>query len=267
MRQLRLRSQPKTEGHDPRRSRAAAVLVGLSLLGPSGSDAADMLPARVRRIVLHTLGGPSYERPEKGFVFYDPLRTQQQIWRRRNFGTQWILWTDGTLWPRHPAAGEPAFWTLPVGAPADAAWRQRLARQAAPPYAHVRGANEDSVGIEVAHSGRSGDPFPPAQVRALAWLLETLTDMSGGRLRPGSIVGHKDLDPRPAYIRERCSRPGCAFYADADGRPYHRRVDPPEGLFAALQTEGIEVPRPPAADSNLLRAEAMTTRAHARTAP
>lgn len=246
---------------------AAAALLGFCLLGPPAFADSDALPARVRRIVIHTLGGPSYEQPEKGFVFYDPLRTRQRIWRQRNFGTQWILWTDGTLWPRHPAAGEPASWTLPVGAPADATWRQRLARQAAPRYAHVRGANDDSVGIEVAHSGRSGDPFPPAQVRALAWLLLTLTDMSGGRLRPDSIVGHKDLDRRPAYIRERCSRPGCAFFADGDGRPYNRRVDPPEGLFVALRTEGIDVPRPPAADSDLLRAEAMTTRAHARTAP
>ena len=32
---------------------------------------------------------------------------------------------------------------------------------------------------------------------------------------------------------------GCRFYVDDDGRPYRRRVDPPEGLFEALAGLGI----------------------------
>ena len=240
-------------------SAAAWIVVAFGVAG-----GAEELPTRVRRIVLHTPGGPSYERPERGFVFYAPERTQA-LWRRK-FGTHWILWTDGSLWPRHPARGEPLAWTLPVDAPADHTWRARLARQAAKVYFHVYGNNQDSVGIEVAHSERSDDPFPKEQVRALAWLLRTLLDISGGRLGPESIVGHKDLDRRPAYVRERCSRPGCAFFADADGQPFHRRVDPPEGVFTVLQAEGLTIPRPAGTDASLRRAESMTVRPRPRAA-
>ena len=139
--------------------------------------------------------------------------------------------------------------------PADAAWRRRLAAEAEPVYGHLHNGNSHTVGIEVSHSGRSGDPFPPAQVRALAWLLRTLLAMSDGRLTTASIRGHKDLDRRPAYTRETCATPGCPVYVDAAGRPFRRRVDPPEGLFEALRREGLVIPRPPDGDAELVRAE------------
>ena len=231
------------------------LLLAAELLAAPAASRPATLPPRIRRIVLHVPGSPTYDRPEHAFLFYTPSQTHA-LWRLRRFGTQWILWTDGSLWPRHPDQGEPPGQRLPVDAPADAAWRQRLAGQAAPVYWHVYGANEDSVGIEVAHSGRAEDPFPPVQVKALAWLLGTLLDMSEGRLGPASIVGHKDLDRRPAYVWARCGRPGCPVYVDADGDPYRRRVDPPESLFEALAVQGLGIPRPAAdGDKDLHRAE------------
>ncbi len=221
----------------------------------AAAPAEPQLPARVRRIVLHVPGGPSYERADRRWVFFDPQHTQA-LWRSR-FGTHWILWTDGSLWPRHPERGEPSSWLPPVDRPADAAARARIAREASPLYAHVHGANADTVGIEISHSGRSRDPFPQAQVRSLAWLLRTMIDMSDGRLTPAAIVGHKDLDERPAYVNERCAHPGCEVFVGADGAPLHRRVDPPESLFAALAAEGLVVPRPEGADAELLRVEAL----------
>src|SRR5262249_33901360 len=138
------------------------------------------------------------------------------------------------------------------------AWRARLAREAAPVYGHLYAGNSHSLGIEVAHSGRAEDPFPAPQVRAVAWLVESLLEMSGGRLGPEAVVGHKDRDSRPAYLSERCARPGCPFYVDAAGRPYRRRVDPPEELFAALARAGLRIPRPAgASDAELLRAEGL----------
>jgi hypothetical protein len=238
----------------------AAALLPLVLVAPPPAEAS--LPARIRRIVLHVPGGPSYERPERRWVFFTPARTQA-LWKPR-FGTHWIVWTDGSLWPRHSALGEPASIVPPIERPADSAWRARIARSAAPRYAHVRDGNGNTVGIEVSHSGRSHEPFPPEQIRSLAWLLRTLLDMSEGRLTPASIVGHKDLDPRPAYVHERCAHPGCPFFVGDDGAPLLRRVDPPESLFVALAAEGLVVPRPPGADAELLRAEALPAGARPR---
>ena len=218
---------------------------------PAAESAA--LPARVRRIVLHTLGGPFYRDPDRRWVFYSPAETFA-LWRRPGFGAHWIVWTDGSLWPRHPARGEPASFTLPVNGPADPAWRARLAREAAPVYAHVSAANADTVGIELAHSGRSDEAFPEAQLRSVAWLVRTLVEMSGGRLTDADVVGHKDLDDRPAYVDESC-RARCAFYVDDADRPFRRRVDPPESLFADLAREGLAIPRPKDGDADLRRAE------------
>lgn len=240
---------------------AAAVLVaaplaeGAVVTRATSEDA--MLPRRVTRIVLHTLGGPFYRDPARRWRFRTPEGTLA-LWRKPRFGAHWIVWTDGSLWPRHPRAGEPASVRPPVEGLAGPAWRARLAGEAAPVYAHASGANADSVGIEVAHSGRSGDPFPGAQVRSLAWLVGTLLEMSGGRLAADDVVGHKDLDERPAYVSEGCERLGCLFYADDEGRPYRRRVDPPEELFTALRRAGLLIPRPGAeGDGELRRAEAV----------
>lgn len=231
------------------------VLMAL-VLGRAAQGAPEpALPARIRRIVLHCPGGASYERPDRRWVFLAPRETQA-LWSR-GFGTHWILWTDGSLWPRHPRRGEPPSVFPPVDRPADEAWRRRIAAEAAPVYAHVYGDNADSVGIEVSHSGRSADPFAPAQVRTLAWLLRTMIEMSQGRLTPASIAGHKDLDARPAYVSARCAHPGCPVFVDGEGRPYRRRVDPPEALFRALEAEGLRVPRPPSGDAELLRVEAL----------
>jgi hypothetical protein len=214
-----------------------------------------VLPPRVQRVVLHTLGGPFYRDPAWRFRFLSPPETFAR-WKAR-FGAHWIVGTDGAVWPRHPRSGEPPSVAPPVASPPDAAWRERLAREAAPVYSHVQGANEDSVGIEIAHSGHSNDPFPEDQLRTVAWLVRALLALSHERLNVASVVGHKDLDPRPAYEPDSC-RSGCPFYADDAGRPYRRRVDPPEGLFTALARQGLVIPREGReGDRELIRAEAV----------
>jgi len=234
---------------------ALAALVAAAP-GPAASHPAPTpLPARIQQIVVHVPGGPSFRDPDRRFRFFTPEKTQA-LWKPQ-FGAHWIVWTDGSLWPRHHAPGEPASRRPPVDRPADDEWRRRLAVEAAPVYGHLHNGNSHTVGIEVSHSGKSGDPFPEAQVKTLAWLLRTLLDMSGGRLTAASIRGHKDLDRRPAYVNETCARPGCPVYVDAAGRPFRRRVDPPEGLFEALRREGLDVPRPPGGDVELLRTESI----------
>jgi hypothetical protein len=213
------------------------------------------LPPRVRQIILHVLGHPSYSSPERRFVFYSPPHTQA-LWKRR-FGAHWIVWTDGSIWPRHVLPSEPASFTPDPARPADAALRRRLAAEAVPVYAHVHRGNTHSLGIEVAHSGRGHDPFPERQAESVAFLVRTLLEMSGGRLGPSAVVGHKDVDRRPAYVRTRCQRPGCPVYVDPSGQPYRRRVDPPEALFQALTRAGLTVARPEGGDADLSRAEAL----------
>ena len=234
-----------------------SALVLASLAGGVGRPVeAAVLPRRVQQIVIHVPGGPSYRDPGRRFRFFTPAQTQA-LWKPR-FGAHWIVWTDGSLWPRHHAAGEPASRQPPVDGPADEEWNRRLAAEAEPVYGHLHNGNSYTVGIEVSHTGRSGDPFPAAQVRTLAWLLRTLLAMSDGRLSAASIHGHKDLDRRPAYTLEGCARPGCPVFVDADGRAFRRRVDPPEDLFAALRREGLDIPRPPGGDAELVRAEAIS---------
>jgi hypothetical protein len=224
----------------------------LARAAPGGDGA---LPRRVERIVLHVLGGPSYHASERRFVFYEPARTQQ-LWKA-SFGAHWIVWTDGTLWPRHVPAGTSPFWAPDVTRPADAEARARLAREARPVYSHLYRGNSASIGIEVAHSGRRDQEFPPPQARSAAWLVRTLLEMSDGRLSARSVFGHKDLDQRPAYVHRRCERPGCAVFVDDAGRPYRRRVDPPETLFETLAREGLAIPRPRDADAELIRVEGL----------
>ena len=131
---------------------ASAAVAALCAASPAVEPPA-RLPARVRRLVVHALGGPSYSDPRRRFVFFTPPQTQA-LWRS-SFGAHWIVWTDGSLWPRHGASWRPA-----VDDPATLADRRRLAREAAPVYSHVRGANTATLGIELAHSGRSGDALP-----------------------------------------------------------------------------------------------------------
>lgn len=233
----------------------ALVLSCLPVRALAADDA--VLPARVGRIVLHALGGPSYHESERRFVFYEPARTQR-MWKA-SFGAHWIVWTDGTLWPRHVPPGTSPYWTPDVGRTAVAAERARLAREARPVYSHLYRGNSSSVGIEIAHSGRRDQPFPPAQARSAAWLVRTLLEMSEGRLDARSVFGHKDLDRRPAYVHGRCERPGCLVFVDDAGRPYRRRVDPPEALFETLAREGLVIPRPVDADAELIRAEGVGT--------
>src|SRR5262249_51468835 len=107
------------------------------------------------------------------------------------------------------------------------------------------------------HSGRSDDPFPEAQVKTTAWLVRALLQLSNGRLTEAAVFGHKDLDDRPAFEPDACGA-GCPYYADDAGRPYRRRVDPPESLFDALPGQGLVIPRAsPSGDAELLRAEAI----------
>lgn len=232
-----------------------AIVSILSALPVHAAAEDDALPPRVDRIVLHVLGGPSYHESERRFVFYEPQRTQQ-LWKS-TFGAHWIVWTDGSLWPRHVPAGSARSWTPDVARTADAETRRRLAREAKPVYSHLYRGNSDSVGIEIAHSGRRDQVFPEAQARAAAWLVRTLLEMSGGRLDATSVFGHKDLDRRPAYVQGRCERPGCLVFVDGDGRPYRRRVDPPEALFETLAREGLVIPRPTGADAELIRVEGL----------
>jgi N-acetylmuramoyl-L-alanine amidase-like protein len=241
----------------------AGLAATVATAAPDRLPPEETLPGRVRVIVLHVLGSPAYDRPDRRWRFFTPPETQA-LWKPR-FGAHWIVWTDGSLWARHPAEGEHTAVRPPVDRPADRAWRLRLARESAPVYQHLYDANSHSLGIELAHSGRADDPFPDAQVRSLAWLLRALLVMSEGRLGPSAIAGHKDRDARPAYVRERCSRPGCPVYVDPSGTPYRRRVDPPESLFTALGREGLGIPRPPGAgDADLRRAAALLsgTRPH-----
>jgi hypothetical protein len=235
------------------------LLLIILAAGVRPAETCTVLPARVKRIVLHVPGGPAYDRPERRWLFFEPLRTQA-LWKPA-FGTHWIVWTDGTLWPRHPRPTEPSSYAPPLAERLGSETRCRLAAEAAPVYGQLHDGNGSSVGIEVSHSGRSTDPFPAAQIRSLAWLLRSLVEMSEGRLTLACIVGHKDLDRRPAYVSSRCERPGCAVFVDAEGRPFRRRVDPPEALFHALAAEGLLIPREAAlGDGELLRAEALPAR-------
>jgi N-acetyl-anhydromuramyl-L-alanine amidase AmpD len=192
-----------------------------------------------------------YARPEQRFAFLTPPETFA-LWQPY-LGAHWIVWTDGTLWPRRPRSGEPPSRRVPPDDPA--AERARLAREALPAYAHAFGHNADTLGVELSHSGRSGDAYPQAQIAAVAWLLRALLEMSEGRLAPKDIVGHKDLDRRPAYADDGCEHARCPVFVDENGRPYRRRVDPPEALFERLRQEGLEIPRPADGDTELLRAE------------
>jgi N-acetyl-anhydromuramyl-L-alanine amidase AmpD len=122
----------------------------------------------------------------------------------------------------------------------------------------VAGRNSSTVGIELAHSGRREDPFPRDQARSAAWLVGALLQLSRGRLSARDVVGHKDLDREPAFVADRCRGRACLAYVDGSGRPFRRRVDPPESLFEALAREGLRVPREGReGDVELARAEAI----------
>lgn len=242
-------------GHAGRPRAALLAVLALTAVG-AGPPEPPSLPPRVRRIVLHVLGSPTYDRPDRRHVFRPPAETFAG-WKS-TFGAQWIVWTDGTLWPRRVPPGEPPALTPPRDAAETAAWRARVLRDAVPVYSHLHLGNTASLGVEVAHSGRSGDPFPDAQLDTLALLLRTLLEASQGRLSEASIVGHKDLDRRPAFVSARCTRRGCQVFVDERGQPYRRRVDPPEGLFAGLARRGLAVPRPAGADDDLHRAERLS---------
>jgi hypothetical protein len=232
------------------------TLLLLAMLAAPSATPETELPPRIHRVILHVPGGPSYGRPENRFVFFTPLRTQA-LWKER-FGTHWIVWTDGSLWARHPQPRSEPSVLPPVAEPADLAWQARIAREAAPVFSQLHDGNADSVGIEVSHSGRSSDPFPDVQIETVVWLLQTMINMSRGRLTERAIFGHKDVDARPAYVSEHCEHAGCAYFVDGEGRAYRRRVDPPESLFRALDARGLNVPRPAGElDLDLVRAEAM----------
>lgn len=236
------------------RSALLATLVALAVPASAATlpRMAEALPARVKRIVLHTLGNPAYDRPEIRFAFLPPPQTQA-LWKR-GFGAHWIVWTDGTIWPRRLSAGG-ASWRPARYDDATSAERRRLSWEAAPVFSHLHNGNTPSLGIEVAHTGRRDEVFPEEQLKAVAWLVRTLLGMSGGRLGPRSVFGHKDLDRRPAYVRVRCAHAGCPVFVDEGGRAYRRRVDPPEALFAGLARYGVAVPRQAGGDDELIRAE------------
>jgi hypothetical protein len=112
--------------------RSAIGVAAVLLLAPGRARATGEPPrlaARIQRIVVHVLGGPSYDRPERRFRFFDPPQTQSR-WKVR-FGAHWIVWTDGSLWPRHSPPGRPRSWMPDTTRPADEADRRRIAAEAA----------------------------------------------------------------------------------------------------------------------------------------
>ena len=64
---------------------------------------------------------------------------------------------------------------------------------------------------------------------------------TAGSVRPRWWATRTSTGGRPTS--RTLARSGCPFYADDAGRPYRRRVDPPEGLFVALEAHGLVVPR------------------------
>ena len=192
------------------------------------------LPQRVTRVVLHTPGGPDYGKPERRFRFLSPRQTQA-LWSSR-FGAQWILWTDGSLWPRHPRdAGQPVL-----------ASRRVAGRERRGPATHSgRGGSglRPRRRLQRRQRRHRGRPFRP-QRRAVP-----------GRAgaRAGVAAAHHVRDVRAAVwvrnagrwatrISMRAPRTWttaattnpCPYYVDESGEAYRRRVDPPESLFVAL---------------------------------
>jgi hypothetical protein len=237
---------------------APATILALPFLAlaPAATAPAPLpsLPPRIKRIVLHTLGGPFYSRVDMRWTYLPPRETFAR-WKS-SFGAHWIVERDGAIWPRRPPAGEPPSFRPEPGSSLTPTQAVKLVREAAPVYSHVARRNSASVGIELAHSGRSDDPFPEAQVRSTAWLVASLLELSRGRLSARDVVGHKDLDRSPAFVGDRCAAGDCVVYMDGAGKPYRRRVDPPESLFAALARQGLEIPRDSTeGDLELRRAE------------
>src|SRR5262245_52661116 len=114
---------PHVDRARPGLSVLAFALILASMPGRAvASDAGSRFPSRVRRIVLHVLGSPTYDSPERRFIFRDPLATHL-LWRS-TFGAHWIVWTDGSLWPRHVPAGEPRSFLPPPDGASGAAWQE-----------------------------------------------------------------------------------------------------------------------------------------------
>ncbi|MBK5962857.1 hypothetical protein CCR95_01805 [Thiocystis minor] len=78
---------------------------------------------------------------------------------------------------------------------------------------HVRGRNADSIGIELVNDGDGRDPFPDAQIAALASVLRGILDRHG--LRFSSVKSHAELDDSSLTCEgqriKRKQDPGAAF--------------------------------------------------------
>ena len=78
---------------------------------------------------------------------------------------------------------------------------------------HVRGQNADSLGIELVNDGDGQDPFPDAQIAALASVLRGILDRHG--LRYSSVKSHAELDTSSLTCEgqriKRKQDPGAAF--------------------------------------------------------
>ena len=212
----------------------------------AGAARRRVLPPRVDRIVLHTLGGPFYGQPDMRWVFFSPAETLRR-WSRPTFGAHWIVATDGAIWPRHTAAGDARRRSaLPVGSSGASGRGAARRRHRLPPRARGRSGLLPRGGRQLAHGGHRARALGPARRPVpegagprpgLARVVAPPDVRRPPRAR--DVLGHKDLDRKPAYVGDRCRGAACAAYADPEGRPYRRRVDPPEALFQALAREGL----------------------------
>jgi len=150
---------------------AALVVTAPLSRGEDPRSAAASLPPRVREIVVHVPGGPSYRNPSRRFRFFTPTETQA-LWKPR-FGAHWIVWTDGSLWPRHHAPGEPASFRPPVDREADDLWRRRLSQT-------IEGVGDEFITVHDRPSSHR-----QVEVRQLAHSVESsLSGATDGRDAP-----------------------------------------------------------------------------------
>jgi N-acetyl-anhydromuramyl-L-alanine amidase AmpD len=140
------------------------------LLGGSGAAArsgGEPRPlAAIKTIVLHASGGPTCRADRVIWIKAGGLRaTRRYLEQHRVLGIHYLVGRDGEV-----------LTSVPI---------EQVAH-------HTRGHNRDSVGIELINHGDGHDPYPEAQLAALAALLADLTRRLG--LSPSAVTAHSELD-------------------------------------------------------------------------
>ncbi|WPL16417.1 N-acetylmuramoyl-L-alanine amidase AmiD precursor [Thiorhodovibrio winogradskyi] len=143
-------------------------------------------PGGVRMIVLHATGGPdcidsrSFRGGTLDGILGHFLRNRSRI------SIHYVIGRDGRVVSMVPES--------------QVAW-------------HVRGHNQDSIGIELVNDGDGVDPFPPAQIDRLVELLRGLLERH--RLDGDAIKSHAELDDSTIVCKgvaiKRKQDPGAAF--------------------------------------------------------